>query len=116
MGSGEPEALGFVDGLLQLVFLEDAGEVELGAGGGGHGDAVAGGDLVGWRERLGEGGGLVAGVCPIGVVTSIRPLKGRMPQRAAAERWLSTPPVARVAAIHRPLCETTRWPTAYTPR
>ena len=33
-----------------------------------------------------------------------------------AERWLSTPPVASVAAIQCPRCETTRWPTAYTPR
>ena len=38
------------DDLLELVFLEDAGEVELGAGGGGDGDAVVGRDLVG-REN-----------------------------------------------------------------
>jgi hypothetical protein len=43
----EPQALGLIDGLLQLVFLQDAGEVELGAGGGGDGDAVVSGDLVG---------------------------------------------------------------------
>jgi hypothetical protein len=43
----EPQALRLVNGLLQLVFLQDAGEVELCAGGGGDGDAVAGGDLVG---------------------------------------------------------------------
>ena len=43
----EAEALGFVDRLLELVTLEDASEVEQGAGGGGDGDAVADGDLVG---------------------------------------------------------------------
>ena len=50
------------------------------------------------------------------VVTSIRPHHGRMAHSAPADRWLRTPPVASVAAIQWPLCESIRWPTAYTPR
>jgi hypothetical protein len=45
--AGEAEDLGLVDGLLKLMALEDAGEVEERAGGGGDVDAVVGGDLVG---------------------------------------------------------------------
>ena len=95
------------------VALEDAGEVELGAGGGGDGDAVVDGDLVGGENgSVKEEAGL--GRLVHRVVTSIRPFHGRIAQSAPADRWLSTPPVARVAAIHRPRCETTWWPTAYT--
>ena len=42
----EAEDLGLVDGLLQLMALEHAGEVEEGAGGGGDRDAVPHRDLV----------------------------------------------------------------------
>ena len=104
-----------VDRLLELVALQDAGEVELGAGGGGDGDAGVGGDLVGGENgSVKEEPGRLARVH--WVVISIRPVQGRMPHRAPADRWLSTPPVQRAAAIQRPRSETTWWPTAYTPR
>jgi hypothetical protein len=59
----ESQALGLVDGLLQLVSLQDAGQVELGAGGGGDGDAVVGGDLV-----AGENGSVKEESGPSGLV------------------------------------------------
>jgi hypothetical protein len=62
VGASEAEPFRLVDGLLELMALQDAGEVEEAAGGGGDGDAVVGGDLVG-GERLGEGGGLVVESC-----------------------------------------------------
>ena len=43
--------LGLVEGLLQLVAGEDAGEVEERAGGGGGGDSVVRGRLVRWENR-----------------------------------------------------------------
>ena len=49
-GSGQAADLGLVHGSVDLVWWEDAGEVELGAGCGGDGDPVAGGDLVGWEN------------------------------------------------------------------
>ena len=111
----EAEDLGLVDGLLELMALEDGREVEERAGGGGDGDAVPRRDLVlGENGSVKEESGSFALVR--GVVISIRPFHGRMPQRAPADRWLRTPSVASVAAIQRPLCESTRWPTAYTPR
>ena len=112
----EPQALGLVDGLLELVLLQDAGEIEQCAGGGGDGDAVVGGDLVGGENGSVKEESAARPLFDEPLVTSIRPFHGRMHQSAPAERWLSTPPVASVAAIHRPRCETTRWPTAYTPR
>ena len=102
----EALALRLVDGLLELVFLQDAREVELGAGGGGDGDAVVGGDLVGGENgSVKEESGRL--LLSHGIVISMRPFQGRRPHRAPAERWLRTPPVARVAAIHRPRRETT---------
>jgi hypothetical protein len=48
-----------------------------------------------------------------GTVTWIAPAPtGRNPQAAAASPWLSTPPVASVAAIQRPSSFRTVWPTA----
>ena len=87
----EAEALGLVDGLLELVFLEDAGQVEQGAGGGGDGDAVVGGDLVG-----GENGSVKeeSGSLPASderVVISMRPFHGRMAPESAGRAGGSAP-------------------------
>jgi hypothetical protein len=46
-------------------------------------------------------------------VTWVVPLEfASMSHAAAAVVWLSTPPVASVAAIQRPSAVRTRWPTA----
>ena len=42
----ESQALGLVDGLLQLGFLQDVGEIEQCPGGGRYGDALFDRDLV----------------------------------------------------------------------
>jgi hypothetical protein len=56
----EAEDLGLVDGLLELMALQDGREVEEGAGGRGDGDAVVRGDLV-----VGENGSVKeeSGLC-----------------------------------------------------
>jgi hypothetical protein len=47
-----------------------------------------------------------------GTVTWIVAPTGSRSHVAAAVAWLRTPPVARVAAIHRPSAFSTVWPTA----
>jgi hypothetical protein len=111
----QAEALRLVDRLLQLVSLQDAREVELGAGGGGDGDAVVGGDLVGGENgSVKEESGSLAFVPWDGHVDAAveRPEAPQGAGRPVADNAR----VARVAAIHRPRRETTGWPTAYTPR
>ena len=100
----------------EAVFLEDGGEVEEGAGGGGDRDGVVGGHLVGSRS---ESQTLRLGRCTSrgAVISIVRRLKSRMPQSAAADRWLSAAPgpAARTAASQLRRVSR-RCPTAYTPR
>jgi hypothetical protein len=112
-GAREPLDLGLGHGALEVVGRDDGGEVQEGAGGGGHGDAVVGGDLVGLQAGLVdfEAGPRRSAFGTL-ISTAVRSFR-RMPQRAAAERWESTAPSAtRTAAIQVASLVRGRCPTA----
>ena len=104
--AGEAPDLGFVDRALEAGAGRTPARSRWVRAGVVMGMPCVGGDLVGW-ENGSVRAGRVGGFCARGVVTSMRPVRWRMPQSAAADRWLRTPPVARTAAIHRPRCEST---------
>lgn len=100
-----------------MLAREDGGEVEDGAGGRGHGNPVADGDLVAaevgrrWMRRRAR----FARPPAVGTITSVRVASVRLTsQRAAADAWLSAAsgPQVRTAAIQRARGARTGWPTA----
>ena len=110
----EAEVLGPVDDALGLVRGEGGGEVDQGAGDGGEGEAVEGGEVVCRQPRRDGRGSLAVPWAAARVVTSNFAGEGSRSQTTAALLWLSAarpgPPQASTAAQRQPSARQLRMP------